>query len=304
MSLSYEPDNNKVVIDQALAAYDVLTDEQKHIIERKYIQGVHTAQEWLEVLRGIAEYDALGDDAKKVAKPTYAGCIVVAIGFLGAFFLANFVNASEQFIFLFIILIIFVGLGLMIYRVFNPSAHHLLKQRDLPNHFRSFALPVLVLLKEEVDGQEPIALWVDMRKKNQPENKIQKKEPRPIKDTQTTFFRHYLVTIKTRFVDGTRFYLEVGDVVRQRVRRRYNARGKLKVKTKYKTKTQWRLKIALPKQHYTLLQKTGMADEMSDSKRIIFKLQQGEIQTSFDYVPNINLFMKMVAEVYKKVKRT
>ncbi|OJJ22513.1 hypothetical protein BKI52_07480 [marine bacterium AO1-C] len=303
MSLSYEPNNKKLVIGQAMEAYTVLTDEQKRIIDRKYIQGNHTADEWLEVLKGIAEYDALGDDAKKVAKPTYVGCSVVAVGIIGAIFLANVLQASEQAITTFLVVALFIGLGLMVYRVFKPSAHRLLEQRDLPNHFRSFALPILVLLKEEIADDEPIEFWVDMREKNQAENVIDKKEARPRRDTQTTFFRHNMVEIKTRFVDGTRFYFQLGDVVRQRVRRRRNPRGKLKIKTKYKIKTQWNLKIALPKRHYMLEQKGRGVDETSDPKRIIFKSQQVEIRTLYNYVPNVNFFMNMVLSVYKKVRR-
>ena len=303
MSLSYESNNKKMVIGQAMEAYDALTGEQKRIIDQKYIHGTHTATEWLEVLKGIAEYDALGDDAKKVAQPSYAGCIVVGVGIVGALFLANVIEASEHSTVIFLVSALLIGIGLMIYRTFKPTAHNLLEQRDLPNHFRSFALPILVLLKEEIAEDEPIGFWVDMRKKNQPENIIQKQENRQRRDTDTTFFKHNMVEIKTRFVDGTRFYFQLGDVVRMRVRRRRNPRGKLKVKTKYKIKTQWSLKIALPKKHYVLEQKTRDIDDNSDPKRIVFKSQKVEIRTLYNYVPNINFFMKMVLGVYKKVRR-
>ncbi|HAS45062.1 MAG TPA: hypothetical protein DCS93_31560 [Microscillaceae bacterium] len=302
MSLSYESNSKEMVIGQAMNAYNELTDEQKHIIDRKYIQGTHTATEWLEVLKGIAEYDALGDDAKKVAKPSNAGCVVVAVGIIGAILLANVAEASEQSVVAFLGIALLFGVGLMIYRTFKPTAHRLLEQRDLPNHFRSFALPILVLLKEEIAADEPIEFWVDMRNKNQSENIIQKQEARPRSDTQTTFFRHNMVEIKTRFVDGTRFYFQLGDVVRMRVRRRRNPRGKLKVKTKYKIKTQWNLKIALPKKHYILEKRTREVDD-TDPKRIVFKAQQVEIRTIYNYVPNVNFFMKMVLGIYKKVQR-
>lgn len=304
MALNYEPDNKKIVIGQAFQAYNELTDEQRSIIDRKYIQGTHTADEWLKVLKGIAEYDALGDDAKKVAKPTQAGCVVVGVGFFAALILGNMLDLGEQVITGLVVAVLVIGGIILIYRSFYPSSYKLLANRDLPNHFRSFALPILVLLKEEIAADEPIDFWVDMREKNQQENVIQKNDPGKRGNTRTTFYHHNMVEIKTRFSDGTRFHFQLGDVVRKRIRSRRNARGKLKVKTKYKIKTQWRLKVALPKRYYALEKPDRNADDKSDPKRIIFKVQQTEIRTLYNYVPNVNFFINMVfTRVYKRVRR-
>ena len=127
---------------KAFRFYKSLTSEQKDIVAGKSISGVHTPEQWIKLLKRVAEFDEARDNAQK------------------HFYILYFILIPATVILLFTYpeySVIPVAMLLpVIY--FNFS----LQQRDLDNVFRLFIVPLIESLTAKMDPNMQLELKIGL----------------------------------------------------------------------------------------------------------------------------------------------
>lgn len=127
------------------------------------------------------------------------------------------------------------------------------KKNDVPNGLRTFALPLLPILREDQDPESPLELWVDLTGPLQGVKAVRHSEPykqgayRKVVDT---FYTDTWFQVRTRFADGSQLQFAVIDHVRSQFKEKKNPRGKIKRKTKNKKKTELTVTLTVPNRLY------------------------------------------------------
>src|SRR5687768_760100 len=119
---------------KAFSLYGSLEAEQKEIIEKKSIEGTHTVDEWIAILSSLSAFDEHGDSLRKVLGWTIALSIV--LGFIGTIIAESLIVAG--------VALLIVVAAIIFYRRF--------KKLDVPNSVRKFLLPLLRLLREDMES--------------------------------------------------------------------------------------------------------------------------------------------------------
>jgi hypothetical protein len=152
----------------ALSAYFALDKEQKNIILNRRIEDSHTPLYWVSFLEKIIQFDAKADSIR----PIIGNFSAFLLGFGGFISIcaATILLDSELYTIYFIVqgillILMFIGLLLLIIYLF-------LKSRDIPNYVRTFIMPLLVILNEEMKAEELLHLQIDLRKKDRKDNEI------------------------------------------------------------------------------------------------------------------------------------
>lgn len=129
--------------------------------------------------------------------------------------------------------------------------------------------------------------------------------------TTTTFLFPWL-KITAKLADKSLIHCELEDtILRRKVTRSKRGRsGKTKIKTKvkHKVKQNYMVKVALPAKVYTSPAHVGSSYGMkitrkADEKKTIFKVQKKGKTTQLHSVPDVNRFLSMLSNVYRKVKQ-
>lgn len=275
------------IID-AFKVYGSLDSEQKGLLERKRVEGTHTVDEWIRLLDNVATYDRHADDLRKTA----GWMIVVAIAGL-------FVG-----IFLPILLIPFLLLGIIAVILYLR-----LRSRDIPNNLRFFVLPLLALLREDMERDTPLTLQLDLTGGRQKEKITGSREFGPgnprIKEN---IYRDLWMQGRGALADGTTVDWSIADDIRERVVTKRNPRGKTKVKTKYKVRRVIDARVGLRHDEYALAAApdvNGVRDRVAvkeGEKRNVVRLRRQLVSTEPDKVLAVKEFVDLLAGAYRRVQ--
>ncbi len=318
--------SKKELLDQIENFRKTLNPEQNQILESKYIQGSRSAQDWLQLLRGLAEYDRQIDEFIEKFKPkdvTSIGCLYY--GILGGVFL--FLAVNELFNPITGIVMGVLVLLPMIY--YGIKYRNPLKKYDLPNYLRNFVLPLLYLLREESEPDQAIDLQVNLHsiknikeRTDDPNLKAQEKTSWTASRKQV-FFEGDLIEIVTQLADRTLLKIRISLIIRER--QRYKSKGN---KVKLKVVCLYQMQLLMPKKAYERQEESSSDPSiamgyMDKGKRHLFKLKLKEeifaTKTTFkgnhgveynklkkhiEKTPALDpkQITRMMAQVYRRVK--
>lgn len=231
----------------------------KQIAKTRYIDAFYTADEWLNVLRSIVEDDTENDHVRRILGWSAFILVVVAV-------IASLIASSP------IPLLLFGGLS-----VLAIILYIILKRRDLHNNLRLCVVPLIRILREDMEPGAKIALRVDLRGKLLNEKQVHQNEYKPHGGSYPrvveTFYVDPWMTGSAALADGSVLEWQIVDRVRQRRMTKRNPRGKIKTKTKYKIKTAINVWVRLRQDHYAV--ESGAIPALGDG----FRLKPGQKRT-------------------------
>jgi hypothetical protein len=222
--------------------YRSLTDEQKRILKEKQLSTTKPVGELLALLQPLADYDRLGDRLR-----TRLGCTFAAALVLGTIILL--VAASK----LGAVPLALLALIIVALAVFSGAGWRMTRGNDLSDNLRAFALPVLALLREDIDRAQPMQIRLDLRAPLSPEKKIRELPPAAQGVYHKVIESHFVdpwFDASATLGDGSRLHWNVVDTIRERRKTKKTPRGKIKTKTKYAKKTEIDVALAMKKKSY------------------------------------------------------
>ena len=280
---------------EAFGAYSSLDAGQKEMVDRKTIDETHTIDEWITLLTSLSTFDEHADALRKLLGWTMV--IAVILGFAGAI-------VSQSLIVAVVALVVLIA-AIVYYRRF--------KKLDLPNNLRKFVLPLLRLLREDMESTAPLALKCDLRGGQLEEKKTGAATSLPagygvVSATQTLYTDPW-ISGATTLADGSKLDWEIVDHIRRRDVTKRNARGKTKYKTKYKIRRQIDVKIGFPIDDYAMAvnKATGSGtatDRMAvkeGAKRNIYKMRRVVVESVPDAILDLKQFIDPIAGAYRQV---
>ncbi|RKQ87189.1 hypothetical protein C8N24_5209 [Solirubrobacter pauli] len=181
------------------------------------------------------------------------------------------------------------------------------RKTDIPNSLRKFALPLLPILREDMEADAPLELWVDLTGPLQSPKAVRHSEPykkgayRKVVDT---FYDDPWFQSRTRFADGSQLQFAVIDHVRSTFKEKRNPRGKIKRKTKNKKKIEMTVTLTVQNRLYA---PAGGARDLPKHK-----LKPSEKHTkvtvggtlvaaNMDQLPRLESLIELISGAYERV---
>ena len=265
--------------------YNALSPEEKGIIEAQKVDSALSPDAWIASLGALAKYDVAGDSSRKVFG--CSGVIAILLGIVGMIILQSW-----------IVLAVFVVIGGVALYLWSR-----MRKRDVPNILREFILPLVAVLREDLNADEPLQLKVDMRGGTKQEKKI---NTQVLRDSGYPKISesHYVdpwMEGEGSLVDGTVISWDVVDNIRERSVTKRNPRGKIKQKVKYKIKRVITARVGLRKASYAIAAagESGMLMK-SGEKRNVVRLRRQFILTQINQNPDIAELLGLITDVYKR----
>lgn len=272
---------------KAVKAWQSLTPEQKHIVNKRTVSGHHTPEEWLKLFKGLALFDTYRDEGMSTFRYFYFGSIGLGI------FLA-FIHPA----------MILLGL---VFLFVSIAFHSTMSGRDLPNVLRQFVVPLVAVLKEEMKEGEKLSLTIDLSKKKLNRAKLLKTIP-PLTEklprVKKWEYGYLLMKARGRLADGVILDWTIGDTITKKRTEKISVSGKYKTKVKYKTKSQFLVQLSFVKTKYQVpnLPKDSAHARYGlkpGGKRDTIRLKYQQNAAQQDYVPRFNHFFGLVSQLYK-----
>lgn len=285
----------------AFKIYQKLTDDERNILESRKIDGKYSIKEWYRMLKHLALMDRFADKARNNFKLSLIG-----LGLATFFTLIFSFNKAPFYIALPITLIPGGALGLLVFY------YQTLKDIDLGNHMRLFIMPSLNLMSQKVPGRGKVEMNMDLHPFNHEDYKVDEEvfdDPHEthLKKKTHVFFHLPWLTAKIPLKDGALLVMTVEDKVREKKVVKYR---KNKRKTKYKSKHILRMKLALPKKRYQLLNARKEQFNITEDEKFI--IISGKEKQVTEYNPLMHneekksldprLLAKLLADAYKCVE--
>jgi len=261
---------------EALRAYRSLTDEQRQIIKQRVVTIERPAAEAIALLRGIAECDAAVANTRRSAGCSIGAVIVVAL-------VSIFLIVGIPFIGIPLFLLCIGGVipAIRLYRWAGTV--------DVSDNLRNTAMPVLAVLRDDLDPQQPLKLTLDLR---QPTAQEKLKEQKPEEKIggakiRDTLYEDAWISADAALVDGSRLRWSVTDTVRAR-RKSYKSRsGKYKTKTKIARKSDIEVQLTVRGKSYAVA--GGEKKETRQARRVV-KTAGGSLDPGELLAPIAELF--------------
>jgi hypothetical protein len=271
-----------------------MTAEQLRIAQAKRLDVNLPADEVLELMRGLVQFDA-----HTAAKRKKAGCsIPLAILAAIVFFIvsANTFDAVKTAMITLAALCAAASIAAIV-------LYRRLRKQDLSDNLTNTAAPFIALLREDIRPADPLHVDIDLRPWAIAEKK--KSESEPYKKGA------YYKVIDTLYVDpwfsgsavladGTKLRWRVVDHMHQKKGRKKNARGKIKFKTKVKRKTVAVVTLAFPTKEYAV--RSG-ANVKRDEKRTTMTLARKH-KSAGEESAALDLLVDIIADGYRRVTVT
>ena len=222
--------------------YRALDPEQRRLLQEKQLAATRPVADFLRLLRPLGRFDAAGNKAGrrsgKMAVASGIGAVVTAWMGLGGQAPAPFFAVPAGFVGL------CVGLGLV---------WRSLRRVDVSDNLRAVALPVLVVLREEVNPKRPLTLKLDLRRHDLPDKLVERKTfgAPGGGSVVESLYKDAWMSGRAELADGARLGFDAVDEIRERKRSRRNARGKTKTKTKIRTWSTYTVTLDLPESYRT-----------------------------------------------------
>jgi hypothetical protein len=274
-----------------LEAYRSLNEEQKRALRDKKIRLNRPIGELLEFFKPLAACDTMADKVRTKLGCTFAVGIVLTIGAL--IFAAN---AWTLPVTLLVIVVAVLTIALGFFWSWT-------RKIDVSNNFRGFMIPVLTVLREDIDPAHPVQLAIDLTSPTAPSKKKstspEYKHGAYYKIIDSTYVDDWM-TFDARLVDGTKLSWHVTDTIRERKKTKKNPRGKIKTKTKYAKKTDLEVSMGLLKKAYAV-DGTAGGEVTSDDKRNVVELQRRVRTASLDPI-DPRVLIDLVAQVFRSTR--
>jgi hypothetical protein len=186
------------------------------------------------------------------------------------------------------------------------------KKHDMPNGLRSFAIPLLPILREDHDPDKPLELTIDLTGAKQKSKEMGKGEPYSrgryyrIVDT---FYDDPWLQGRARFADGADVRFAVIDHVRESHKRKKSMSGKTKFKTRSKRKTELAVEISFPARNYGAASEPATPTATAVKKesvnpgedRTVVKLTRVVEPERFDEPPRLEHLLELIGAAYARV---
>lgn len=259
--------------------YKQLGAEQREIIRAKQFSGKLSVPALIDLLVPLAHFDETGDLSRRTFRRLLIGSCVATAG--SAFLLAMSGGAAAMVPVPIAAAGLAIGAGLRYRR---------LRDVDLSNNLRQVVVPLLAVLREEVDPQTQIALELDLRAPTAKQKLVSESPPRSegsYYGIVDRFYKNAWMTAEAELVSGARLSWTIVDQVLEQEKTRQNARGKTKTKTKYKRRTDLSVRLTLPR----------LAGAPSGEKRETIKVDNSVKSRSLEPI-DPRLLIDLVASAY------
>jgi hypothetical protein len=215
-----------------------LSAQQQQVFSSDKIEGDYTADEWCTFLRELLHFDEVARRAK-----VWATLICV----IGAALLMFGVVVQNWWI---------AGAGGATFFLLGLPRLIKLSGKKLHLHARRFALPVIEILRQDLDEKTPILLKVDLgdtcaAAKQTDQRETPKSElPQRVHRRTEYLYTNPWFSLSTKLIDGSKLAFSAVDHVLRRCTVKQSLSGKTKMKNKYKTKQQLTLRLRPPSEDY------------------------------------------------------
>ncbi len=271
-----------------------MTTEQLHIAQSKRLDVNRPADEVLELMRGLVQFDAY-----TAAKRKKAGCSI-PLAILAA--IASFVISGMTFDAVKAAMLV-LGVLCIAAAITAIVFYRRLRAQDLSDNLTLTAAPFVAVLREDIDPADPLHVDIDLRPWAIAEKK--KKESAPYKKGA------YYKVIDRLYVDpwfsgnavladGTKLRWRVVDHVLEKTGSKKNPRGKIKQKTKVKRKTVAVVTLAFPTKEYAV---QDGSDVDRDAKRVTMTLARKQ-KSAGEETAALDLLVDLIADGYRRVTLT
>lgn len=273
---------------RSVKTYDALSAEQKEIIANKRAEAERTPAAWCVMLGELAAFDEVGDAGRKRAGWGCGISILLTIVLLIVFAPLAALTVIATIVF-----------AVMFFR---------LKKRDIPNSLRESLLPLVVVLREDMESDASLSLRFDLREPTRRENvKRENKGAGGYPRVEESFYENAWMSGSGALADGTTLEWSVTDGIRERKVTKRNPRGKIKTKTKYKVLRMLEMRVALRTDAYALQPANvpqgalRMATKEGE-KRNVVKLRRRMISTGAPFPTfDVRDFIDTLAGAYRRV---
>jgi hypothetical protein len=184
-------------------------------------------------------------------------------------------------------------------------ARRFAKRNNVHDGFRTFALPLIPILREDQDPEQPLDLFLDLTGATMYWKQVS--QTPQYKKVVDTFFEDPWFQGHAHFVDGANLSWVITDHVRSSKKTKRNRRGKIKTKVKAKKKTEVTVSLSVPKRNYEKAPAGATARAVPKEKvkpgdtRFTIKLS-GTVQAqSAQAMPGIELLLELVSAAYERV---
>jgi len=282
-----------------LEIYNSFNAEQKQFVATKKLEAKFKIKKWLELLENVAIMDTYGDEAvKKLNKLKWSfgsfGVVIALIIWwtkLGRHYGA---------------LLFLIPLALFALCFINYLRQKYLKKLDLSNGLRLFTIPVMKVLQEETDKENPIAMKLDF---NNPlaKNYLVKKINNTNKSypkVDTYIYQHPWINANTKLLDDVEIDWGITDLIVKKHITKRSSSGKYKTKNKIKIKHSLRLMVAFPKSNFTMLHTPEGCIYADKNNCHTFKIKGKSFSESLDTTIEMNYFLEAIANAFKCVQPT
>jgi hypothetical protein len=219
--------------------YKQLGAEQREIVRAKHFNGKSTVPALIDLLVPLAHFDESGDRSRRRVRRLFLGSCVATVGSVVLMLMSG--GAAVVLPMPIAAAGLAIGAGLRYRR---------LRDLDLSNNLRQVVVPLLAVLREEVDPQMPIALEVDLRLPTARQKLVDESPPRSERGyfrVIDRFYKDAWMTAEADLISGARLGWTIVDQVLEQEKSKRNARGKTKTKTKYKRRTDLSVRLTLPR---------------------------------------------------------
>lgn len=206
---------------KAWRAYKALNEEQRQIIAQKQVKLTRPIDELIALLKPIADMDkVLGS----------GGCAQLGCTFFAAIFLG--IAGNSAIIAMNLpgwLVFVWIGLWAVLF-LFTLVMYFKTRNIDVSDNLRISIMPMLYVLRDDIEPQESVELVLDLRAPMAKEKLLRTEKPR--ERLTETFYSDPWMSAEAILVDGSRLRWSVTDLIRHRSVTKKTRSGKWKTKTK------------------------------------------------------------------------
>jgi hypothetical protein len=206
---------------KAWRAWKALTEEQRQLIAQGQVTLSRPIDETIALLKPIADMDKLLGTGGCAT----LGCTTFAAIFLGiagnSAIIAAGLPSWLTYVWLALWAVVFLFTLVMYLKTRNI---------DVSDNLRNAVMPMLYVLRDDIDPQRPVELTLDLRAPMAKEKLLRTEKPR--ERMTETFYNDAWIAADATLIDGSRLRWSVVDTIRHRSVTKKGRSGKWKTKTK------------------------------------------------------------------------
>ena len=229
---------------KSITTLSSLSPEEKLFLKNKQITAANTPDGWINFFKKLRQIDSQGDKSRK--RSFRIGCVSLVVAFIGIFLIDFGVG------------LVVIPLGILIAAI-SYAVYFYLKPYDIQGPvIANTLIPMVMILREEMNPHEQIKLRLDLRGFSMPE-KLVNKNPNYARGAYhkivDSFYRDHWIDGDTVLADGTRLIWSIEDLVKSSQKNKRNARGKHKTKIKNKHRSLISLQVGMHNKKYSFPEK-------------------------------------------------